>query len=179
MGYLLSSLAGGPLLKRVSERLLVAIGLGITAVALGQGFSEVIANSLVIRLEKPGESRLVNLMHAFYCVGAVIGPLIVGVLAVLNFGFVNVFAIAGVVQALVAVLMVSVYWLGLLMGRLGLSFFYKGQRQEYMLALLAVASVFCYGAVILMPSAVLAIAAAFLTGLAFSGIYPMVKTLVE
>jgi fucose permease len=272
---------------------LIAVGLGVTAVALclivrtpdpwlnclvnfaigvGAGFSEVVTNSLVIRLERPGESRLMNLMHAFFCVGAVVGPLMVGGLTALKVDFVQVFLVAGVVQAGVglallgqrfpelreapppailskemagevaetgagsadlaaslpadahglrallshplllvaatalflyvgvelsmsnwiaeyfvkfrdagpaaAALMVSVYWLGLLAGRLGLSFFYKGKRQEYMLVLLAATSVIWFAAVVVLPLPPLAVGAAFLTGLSFSGIYPMVVSLV-
>jgi fucose permease len=292
VGGLVSGFVSGLLLKRASQRLMIAVGLGVTAVALclivrapdpwlnclinfaigiGAGFSEVVTNSLVIRLERPGESRLMNLMHAFFCVGAVVGPLMVGGLTALKVDFVQVFLVAGIIQAVVgllllaqsfpelrtvppanlgeemgsevaetgagsadlaaalpadahglrallshplllvaaaalflyvgvelsmsnwiaeyfvkfrdagaaaAALMVSVYWMGLLVGRLGLSFFYKGKRQEYMLALLAVASVACFAAVVLLPLPPLAVGAAFLTGLAFSGIYPMVVSLV-
>jgi fucose permease len=48
------------------------------AIGVGQGCVEVVTNFGVIRMEREGESRLMNLAHAAFCVGGVVGPLAVG-----------------------------------------------------------------------------------------------------
>jgi fucose permease len=54
------------------------------AIGFSQGVIEVIINYEVIRLEKAGQSRLMNLLHAGFSIGAIIGPL--GVSALLQYG---------------------------------------------------------------------------------------------
>jgi fucose permease len=53
-------------------------------IGFSQGVIEVIINYEVIRLEKAGQSRLMNLLHAGFSIGAIIGPL--GVSALLQYG---------------------------------------------------------------------------------------------
>ena len=53
-------------------------------IGFSQGVIEVIINYEVIRLEKVGQSRLMNLLHAGFSIGAIIGPL--GVSALLQYG---------------------------------------------------------------------------------------------
>jgi fucose permease len=53
-------------------------------IGFSHGIMEVIINYEVIRLEKVGQSRLMNLLHAGFSIGAVIGPL--GVSALLREG---------------------------------------------------------------------------------------------
>jgi FHS family glucose/mannose:H+ symporter-like MFS transporter len=53
-------------------------------IGFSQGVIEVIINYEVIRLEKVGQSRLMNLLHAGFSIGAIIGPL--GVSAILQYG---------------------------------------------------------------------------------------------
>jgi fucose permease len=276
LGGFLSTLACGVLLKRAMPKILLACGLAAIALGLalfgrsplawvnafvnfmigaGSGFSEVITNSSVVRMEKPGESRLMNFMHASFCVGAALGPVAVGFLTAARVPFAAVFAGAGAFQALIiglillqafpamgadgaekngspgksgieapwrrplfwalvgamllyvgveltyggwiaefsarhrffgsstAALSVSVFWIGLLAGRLALSFRYRGKRQELMLAALATASVAFFALTVLSPAGGGALspwtwACAFLTGLSFSGCYPIIMSVL-
>jgi fucose permease len=126
LGGFLSTVACGILLRRIPAKLLLTLGLGLIAlglalfgripsalanavinlgIGLGAGFSEVITNSAVVRMEKPGESRLMNLMHASFCVGAALGPIFVGVLGAVHLAFTVVFAGSAGLQALIILLM--------------------------------------------------------------------------
>lgn len=59
----------------------LVLNLGVLLlVGLGQGWTEVATNYCLVRLEKPGESRLMNLIHAGFTAGACLGPAGVGVL---------------------------------------------------------------------------------------------------
>jgi len=49
-------------------------------IGLGQGGTEVIVNYAVVRIERSGQSRLMNFMHASFSVGAIIGPFAVSAL---------------------------------------------------------------------------------------------------
>jgi len=101
VGYFSSSFLSGFLIKKFgSKRILVgglflgAIGLLLFArhssplfnlsltflLGVGQGGTETVTNVCVIQMEKEGESRLMNLMHAAFCLGAIIGPFFTGML---------------------------------------------------------------------------------------------------
>lgn len=289
-GGFISAFACGRLLRRVKAKLLLVAGLACLALTLvlfgktpsavlngivyflmgiGSGFSEVITNSAVVRMERPGESRLMNLMHAGFCAGAVIGPVTVSVLSAARVRFGDLFSGAGLFQlAIIALIllqdfprmestagleaadgkegappkaggrdrpmavwqrplfwaligamflyvgveftynswisefaarhrsmgpslaaaMVSVFWSGLLAGRIILSFAYRGKRQERMLALLAAASVLFFFLTAAFPASrgeasppamrALSWACAFLTGLCFSGCYPIIVSIL-
>jgi MFS transporter, FHS family, glucose/mannose:H+ symporter len=83
---------------------------------------------------------------------------------------------------------VSIFWTGLLIGRILLSVKAKGKRQERLLALLALGSVVFYALTTLASSARgeastpilqgLTWACAFLTGLFFSGCYPIIVSIL-
>lgn len=96
VGFFTSSLVTGFLIDRFGSKPVLVIGLVAEAVSLmffartpsvplnvalyfiiglGLGSNEAITNSAVVRIEERGKSRLMNLMHAFWCVGAVLGPL--------------------------------------------------------------------------------------------------------
>jgi len=98
-GYFISTFVSGILLKKLNPKLIVVVGLLIQAVGLlffgsrpvvlfnllltlliglGQGGTEVIVNFSVVRMEQSGQSRLMNLMHAAFAVGAIIGPFTAG-----------------------------------------------------------------------------------------------------
>lgn len=100
-GYLSGCFSGGVLVRRAGPRRMLLVGLvleglGLGAfgsdpglvlnlgvlllVGLGQGWTEVATNYCLVRLEKPGESRLMNLIHAGFTAGACLGPAGVGVL---------------------------------------------------------------------------------------------------
>jgi fucose permease len=270
VGYFVATFSVGLLIHRLGARRVVmgglvveALGLALFgrfpsaalnillsfAVGIGQGCVEVVTNFGVIRMEREGESRLMNLLHAAFCIGGVLGPLgagaylsvtaspggpwrliypatgalvlvAVGMFSRLRFPpeaggaagtapaasgrflspLLGLFALMLLVYvsaeigfsswaseyfvsrmgapASVGALMVSVLWLGLLAGRLGLSLWFRGSRQDLAilcLALVSTASVLLLGAAHTVPAAAIAV---FVTGLGYSGVYPMVMTLV-
>lgn len=96
LGFFTSSLVAGFLIDRFGSKPVILIGLSAEAISLmffartpsvalnvglnfiiglGLGSNEAITNVAVVRVEERGKSRLMNLMHAFWCVGAVVGPL--------------------------------------------------------------------------------------------------------
>ena len=98
-GYFISSILSGWAVSRVGIRPLlfgglVLQGVGIaffgwgpqwllnlvllSLVGVGQGMLEVSANCTVIQLDSSGRSRLMNLMHSAFTIGAVLAPLVVG-----------------------------------------------------------------------------------------------------
>ena len=100
-GYLSGCFSGGVLVRKAGPRRMLlgglvfeALGLGafgsdpglvfnlgvLLLVGQGQGWIEVATNYCLVRLEKPGESRLMNLIHAGFTVGASLGPAGVGAL---------------------------------------------------------------------------------------------------
>ena len=68
---------------------------------------------------------------------------------------------------------VSLFWVGLLVGRFSLSVGYRGSRQEYPVLALTILSAASLGMVLLVTSPWASALAVFLTGLGFSGIYPL------
>ena len=73
---------------------------------------------------------------------------------------------------------VSLFWIGLLVGRFSLSMAYRGSRQEYLVLGLSLLSTAALGIVLLVTSTWALAFAVFLTGLGFSGIYPLSLTIV-
>ena len=125
VGYLLTSLVAGFVVHRLGSQRVMVWGLAVEALGLllfartpsplvnmllsfsvgvGQGCVEVVTNYAVIGLEKPGESRLMNLAHASFCVGGVLGPLGVGAYMSLadsaGFDWRLLFPVIGVLAAL-------------------------------------------------------------------------------
>jgi MFS family permease len=68
---------------------------------------------------------------------------------------------------------VALFWLGLLAGRLGISFGYKGSRQELLMLGLSMVSAAALVGVLLARSAAAVAAAVFIAGLGSSGFYPL------
>ena len=94
-GFFLATLACGYLLRRFRTRTLLLAGSALAAaglalfarlpgllanlacnlaIGLGQGLIEVVCELEVIHLERDGKSRLMNLAHAVFAVGAIAGP---------------------------------------------------------------------------------------------------------
>jgi fucose permease len=222
---------------------LVAVAL----IGMGEGGTEVVTNYCMVRLEPSGQSRLMNLMHAAFPLGAIAASLLMGLLldnevawqamfralAVLCLGLALVLsrqpftgmaspadsrssraAVASLlrrpllvllalivllyvgaevglsnwiaeyyVRALGATLatgaaMVSVIWLGLLIGRLLLSALYTGRSQEHLLLLLTGLTTLCLAGALSMDSPWWAGVLFWATGLGLSAIYPIVIVLV-
>jgi len=221
--------------------------LAIALIGLGEGGTEVVTNYCTVRMEPPGQGRLMNLMHAAFTAGAIAGPLGIGllldrgmpwqvmfrclaVLCVLVSGILLCLSFAGmqpgprqtssraalvrlvrqpllILLALIIFLyvgaeigisnwiaeyyvqilgaadstgarMVSVFWFGLLLGRLLLSAGYRGRRQAPLLfGLTCLATV---SLIIALAGDTSWSAGAFfwITGLGFSAVYPIVVVLV-
>jgi fucose permease len=102
-GYALSTFLCGFLLNSLGARQIIVVTLVIEsvcfaffarsssvalntalnfAIGLGQGGTEIVTNLAAIRIERDGRSRLMNLLHAAFSVGGVLGP--VGVAGVLQ-----------------------------------------------------------------------------------------------
>jgi fucose permease len=122
-GYFLSSFLNGFLVQRFPPRFIMMIGLAVGALSMSlfvrwpspwlnlllnlgigfcQGALEVVTNLEVIHMEQKGQSRLMNLIHASSCVGAIIGPAAVGYSLNKGIPFVAVFIAAAVLFALLA-----------------------------------------------------------------------------
>jgi fucose permease len=265
IGYLLTTFVCGFLVQRFSPRSVLVTGLLAGAFAMlffmrwsspwlnlalnlligvCQGTIEVVTNLEVIHMERKGQSRRMNLMHAAFSVGAIVGPAAVGILMSVGLRGSLVFLAAAVPLALMALLFglspfprlaqedehgkphgfsllrspvlilltlflflyvgaelgvsnwvseyfvkvlstttstgaysVSLFWMGLLVGRLGVSV-YRGARQEYLVLALSVLSAAALGFVLLVSSTAAVAVGVFLTGLGLSALYPLVMTLI-
>ncbi|MBM3212275.1 MFS transporter, partial [Candidatus Poribacteria bacterium] len=267
LGYFVSTFVSGILLHRFSPKQVIVTGLLVQSVGLaffaatpiilfnfifgllmglGQGGTEVIVNYAVIRIERSGQSRLMNFMHAAFSVGAILGPFAVSVLIasgsswqavyramslaslimagiffklplsrlgetgkasedrpgvfkmlkqpLLIMAFLILFLYVGTelgVSAWVAeyyvkiletsesigALMVSIFWIGLLMGRLGLSG-YRGIRQAEWLLSLSCTCTLALIFALLVKGPWLVGFGFFIAGLGFSAIYPLVIAIV-
>lgn len=216
------------------------------AIGLGQGANEVVSNYTAIRAERDGGSRVMNFLHAAFCLGAIVGPLGMAGMLQSRYGWRAVFPAAGALLLLVAagfgsisfdavggerdrrtggprvaagrpallglyaltlLLYVGVelsmsswspellvrelgasagagasavafLWAGLLVGRLGISWLYRGSRQHVPVLILALASVLFVALLLLARSPLVALAILLSLGLGFSGIYPLIMTIV-
>ena len=268
VGYFLSSFASGFLIRKTGPRALItstliieglsflffarfpsiALNTGLNfLIGFGQGGTEVVSNVAIIRMERDGKSRLMNLLHAGFCVGAFLGPVAVAGLINTVVGWRTIFPIVGIIilasagalgmqqypgadhtdrlstgnrgaihsarRMLLGIytilillyvgvelsmsnwsaeffvtrldstseagaLMVAVLWLGLFVGRIGLSVFYHGKRQELVLLALNIASTSFILLMLLSHSVVASSIFVFLIGIGLSGVYPLVMSLV-
>ena len=260
-GYFLASFINGFLMQRYPPRLIMLIGLVIGAISLSlfvrwqspllnlflnfgigvcQGSIEVVTNVEVIHMEQKGQSRLMNLIHACFCIGAIIGPSAVGYILKKGIPLVSIFIASAILFAILAVIVafarfprvqsslekgeksglrllreplvvimtaalliyvgteigfsswsseyvvkslgvsastgafaVALFWLGLLAGRLAISFGYKGSRQELIMLALSVISAAALLGLLLARSMAAVAAAVFIAGLGSSGFYPL------
>jgi fucose permease len=265
-GYFLSSFLNGFLVQRFLPRLIMVIGLVLGAfsmslfvrwpspwlnlllnfgIGLCQGAMEVVTDLEVIHMEQKGQSRLMNLIHASFCVGAIVGPSAVGYILNARIPLVSVFIASAILSGILAVLFaftrfprvrhepkqaahndvrllrqpllllmtaallfyvgteigvsswsseyvvkvlgvsastaafaVALFWLGLLAGRLGISFGYRGVRQELLMLALSVLSAVALVAVLIARSTAAVAAAVFIAGLGCSGFYPLGMSLL-
>ena len=102
VGYFLSTFVTGMVLPYWGIRRLMVVGLLLQAIGiggfgfwaslpvnmamfvvlgLGQGAVEVSTNVGVVRIEAPGQSRLMNLVHSAFTIGAMAAPFMAGLLA--------------------------------------------------------------------------------------------------
>ncbi len=101
VAYFLSSMAAGPVLRRFGPKRAVLSGLVAcilgsaffaatpspianlllnALIGSGQGFIEIVVNWSVLRMDEKGSGRAMNLMHGSFAIGAVAGPMAVGIL---------------------------------------------------------------------------------------------------
>ncbi len=271
VGYFVSTFVCGILVQRIGPKKVLVSGLFLGALSMSlflrwpspwlnlllnlciglcQGTIEVVTNLEVIHMEGKGQSRLLNLVHAAFCVGGIVGPASVGFLLGIGRGGIAVFSATAVVLGVMAVLFgvsrftrvydegrargsgdtasgagmklvlqpllllitfflllyvgaelgvstwiseyvvralgaaqftgalsVSLFWVGMLFGRFSLSA-YRGSRQEYLVLGLTVLSAAALGMILAVSSMWAVAAAVFLTGLGFSGIYPLSLAIV-
>jgi len=267
VGYFSSSFLFGFLIKKLGSKrilfgglLLEAIGLLLFArhssaifnlfltflLGVGQGGTETVTNVCVIQMEKQGESRLMNLMHAAFCGGAIIGPFITGMLIArglwqvayrlaalvcflmgvlflfMSFGhiqqerlgtqsgsktlsllfnpllvmlFLILFLYVGTelgtsawvaeyyvkilgTSSAVGAFIVSLFWTGLLFGRLSTSFWYKERSLPRLLIFLASLCTIGLLSAISSKNPFFAGFSFFIAGLGYSAVYPVVMALV-
>jgi fucose permease len=265
VGYFISTFLCGIIVQRIAPKKVLVFGLVLGAVSMSllfrwpspwlnmglnfciglcQGAIEVVTNLSVMRMERTGQSRLLNMVHAAFSMGGIVGPAAVGLLLGAGGGGLTVFAATAGVLALMALLFglslfpktvqhdghergalklmlqpllllitlflllyvgaelgvstwtaeffvkvrgatpaagafaLSLFWIGLLVGRFTLSVAYKGSRQEYIILWLSILSAAGLGLVLLATSTWATAAAVFLTGLGFSGIYPLSVAIV-
>ncbi len=116
IGYFIASFVSGLIIQKLNARRLIVASLVLQALCLflfarfrsptlnfilnfligiGQGCAEVFTNYTVIRLERDGSSRRMNLMHAAFGIGAVTGPFITSLLISLSLGWKNIFVVTG------------------------------------------------------------------------------------
>ena len=125
VGYFLSAFLNGFLVQRVSPKVIMVAGLVVgtacmsmfvrwpspwlnlllnLGIGLCQGAMELVTNLEVIHMEKKGQSRLMNLIHATFCAGAVVGPAGVGYILSVGIPLVAIFVAASALFALLALL---------------------------------------------------------------------------
>jgi fucose permease len=269
MGYLLSAFWSGVLVERLGAKKMIVGSLLLTGLAtglfgmrpgvvfnvavmlllgLGQGGIEIVTNVCIVRIESDGRSRLMNLMHAAFTAGAVVGPMGVGFLlkqatpwrtfylvltlcwllaavAMLFLGFsvfdreegkppktrtalwdlarqpllilaaLTLFLYIGIeigvtnwlaeycvevlgTSAGTGAFMVSVFWAGLLIGRLLFGLVYRGRQQTHLLLGLALMTIAALVPALLVSSVWAVGLSFFCVGIGLSGIYPIVMVLV-
>ena len=234
--------AVGVLLFGADSRWIVNLAI-LTLVGFGQGMLEVGANCTVIQLETRGQSRMMNLMHSAFTIGAVIAPLLTGLIldqslhwrliyfllagasALLACGmlwcrfpeiklkaetgsrlhaFRDRFLICCTVGILLYVgvemgvsswigeyyivvigggivsasLLVSVFWGGILLGRLGMGLCYLGQQHCRVLLVFSGVTVLGFVGLLLAQSSSHVFGSVFITGMGLSVLYPMIMVLV-
>lgn len=89
----------------ISGLLLQAIGIGLFGmfrnipfnaaafilVGTGQGAIEIVTNYSVVGMERPGQSRLMNLVHSAFTIGATVAPFITGALIGIEIGWRSIY----------------------------------------------------------------------------------------
>lgn len=268
IGYFVSSFISGIFVQKFGPKRVIVTGLGLQFIGLmffasrpivllnmlmnfligfGQGGTEVVVNFSVVRIERNGQSRLMNLMHAAFSVGAVVGPYAVIVLMKTGLGWQTIYRLMSLLSLIMAVmflilpmsrlhsqkerehdktkavtllkhpllvlsflilliyvgselgvsnwiseyyvkmfnksasvgaLMVSIYWIGLMIGRLGISFGYRGYRPAEVALILAITCTVALSFAVMMKSPLPAGVGFFFAGVGYSAIYPLVMALV-
>lgn len=268
VGYFLSSFVFGMLLNYLGAKKIIVSGLLLQSLGLllfgykayvllnfllffivgvGQGGVEVVVNYSVVRIERFGKSQLMNLMHAAFSIGAVIGPFVDVILMKSGLGWQSIYRLMGILAIVMAIassmqklsridqkiprsiqsskkgllfrnpllilsflilfiyvgselgvsnwiseyyvkffrssdrfgsMMVSVFWIGLLLGRLIVSIFYRGSQQATVALVLSIICSISVALAVQMRHPFSAGAFFALAGLGYSAIYPLTMAVV-
>ena len=129
IAYFSFTFAGGHLIAIWGSRRVMVLGLGIAAagllffaatpdpltnillfalVGVGQGFIEISVNWTTLRLDNAHTGRPMNLMHGAFALGAIAGPLALGLLLSAGFDWVAVYRGLAAIFALLALVMLLV-----------------------------------------------------------------------
>jgi MFS transporter, FHS family, glucose/mannose:H+ symporter len=129
VGFFISTFVTGLVVEGSRSKAVYAAGLAICAAAvslfarwpspvinlvlsfcvgIGQGIIEVVTNYETVRLEKSGQSRMMNLLHAGFSAGAISGPLAVGALMGTGGAWQSAFPALAALFAALAILCVAV-----------------------------------------------------------------------
>jgi len=263
IGYFTTTFLAGLVVARLGPQKVMTVGLGLQALGvgvfgllpkvefnmaalfllgIGQGTTEVATNYSVVRMEPAGASRLMNLVHAAFTIGAVATPalaaflidlssqwrmvyLVMAGLSLLIVGGLNIGSLPFVpplrqarkarypLRSLVArpllwlltlmfflyvgaemgisawisefyvktfgvspevgAMSVSVYWLGILLGRLLTSWFYRGTRPARALLGFGTVATVCLFLALVFEHRWIGTLLFFATGLGYSAIYPL------
>ncbi|HET7838776.1 MAG TPA: MFS transporter, partial [Rectinemataceae bacterium] len=124
VAYFLSSMAAGAALRRFGPRRAVLAGLLACTVGsaffaaspspvanlllnaligAGQGFIEIVVNWSVLRMDEKATGRAMNLMHGAFAIGAVVGPLSVGILIAADMAWALLYRAIAIVFVLLAI----------------------------------------------------------------------------
>lgn len=126
VGYFTSTLLCGVLVHRFGLKPVVVVGLVLQAASLflfgttpsaaqnaflsffigvGGGAVEVTINSSAVRMERPGQSHLMSFIHASFSVGAIVGPVVIGLIVSRELPWQGVYRALGLVSLAIALLM--------------------------------------------------------------------------
>jgi fucose permease len=263
-GYFCSTLVSGLVLPRFGVGRMLILGLCFQAagvlffgadsrwivnlailifVGVGQGMLEIGANCTVIQLETKGQSRLMNIMHSAFTIGAVVAPLLTGLILGQSLHWRLIYLLLAGASALLACgmlwchfpeiklktetrsrlhafrdrflicctagillyvgiemgvsswigeyyvvvigggivsasFLVSVFWGGILLGRLGMGLCYLGQQHSRVLLLFSGLTLLGFVGLLLAQSSSHVFASVFLTGIGLSVLYPVIMVLV-
>ncbi|MCG8568599.1 MAG: MFS transporter [Spirochaetes bacterium] len=225
----------------ITSSLILAIFM-MVLISIGHGASEVISNLSVVRIEKNGESRLMNLMHSFFSLGAIAGPFICGFFLLFNLHWRIIYLILTVFSLAVFILFsfasfqsvhqinimkkkfqfrnlhillilffiilfyvssemgisswiseyliktkgssstlgaytISLFWLGLFLGRSLTSVLYKGTKSKHILLLFSLSGLLFIFPIPFIQQKWISLLLLLLLGFSFSIIYPIVMTI--
>jgi fucose permease len=128
LGYFVATFLSGVLIHRLGPRKVIVGGLLIQAVGLGlfgltgsiavnvvlrllsgagAAGTEVVVNFGVVRMERGGQSRLMNLMHAAFAAGSVVSPLVVLLIAEAGASWQTIFRLGAVLSLAMAAAMAA------------------------------------------------------------------------
>jgi fucose permease len=124
IGYFSGAFICGRLIKKTGPRAMLFAGLALDtaglaffailpspvmnfllylAIGLGQGGIELAVNTSVVKMDKDGSGRAMNLMHAAFAIGAVAGPFLIGMLMQAGLSWTLVFRGLAAICGLLAV----------------------------------------------------------------------------